>query len=114
MTKKKKVDIAGQLNALNAGMPTRTRTINPGNAKDPRLKESIISEDKFQTPFGVVFLLYENMAAMEKLRKSMVEDSRRFQCLFFDSCTNILTVLYETIHTHMNFASETLRRIQRP
>jgi hypothetical protein len=112
MTKKKKVDIARQLNALNPSIPTRTRTIKPVADKDPESKESVISGDMFQTPFGVVSLLYENVAVMEKLRKSIAEDSRRFQGLFFESFTNILTVLYESMHTNMNFASKILRRIQ--
>lgn len=112
MTKKKKVDIAGQLNALNPSIPTRTRTIKSNAPKNLEPKESVISGDIFQAPFGVVFLLYENVAVMEKLRKSIVDDSRRFQGLFFESFTNVLTALYETMHTNMNFASKILRRIQ--
>ncbi len=112
MTKKKKVDIAGQLNALTPSIPTRTRTIKSNAPKDPEPKESVISGDIFQAPFAVVFLLYENVAVMEKLRKSIVDDSRRFNGLFFESFTNVLTALYETMHTNMNFASKILRRIQ--
>lgn len=112
MTKKKKVDIAGQLNALDPSIPTRTRTIKSNAPKDPEPKESVISGDIFHAPFAGVFLLYENVAVMEKLRKSIVDDSRRFQGLFFESFTNVLTALYETMHTNMNFASKILRRIQ--
>ena len=113
MTKKKKVDIAGRLNALNPSVPTRTRIIKSFTAKDPESKESIVSEKISQTPFETLSLLYENMAGMEKLRKSMLEDTRRFQSLFFESFTNIFTILYETMHTNMNFVSKLRRRIQR-
>jgi hypothetical protein len=113
MTKKKKVDIAKKLSALNPSIPTRTRIVKPDNTNNSEPKESIVSEKIFHTPFGTVSLFYENMSAMEKLGKSMLEDTRRFQSLFYDSFTNVLTIFFETMHTNMKFASEILQRIQR-
>jgi len=113
MTKKKKVDIAGQLNALNPSIPTRTRIIKSVNTNDMETKEPIVSDKIFQTPFETLSLVYENMAVMEKLGNSILKDTQRFQGLFFESFTNILTILYETMHTKMNFTSKILQRIQR-
>jgi hypothetical protein len=113
MTKKKKVDIAKQLNALHPSIPTRTRIIKANTTSDQESEESIVSGESFQTPFGAVSLLYENMSVMEKLGNSILKDTRRFQGLFFESYTNILTILYETMHTNMNFASKILQRIQK-
>jgi hypothetical protein len=113
MTKKKKIDIAGRLNALKPSVPTRTRIIESGIAKDPESKESIVSEKISQTPFETLSLFHENMAIMEKLGNSILKDTRRFQSLFFESFTNIFTILYETMHTNMNFVSKLRRRIQR-
>jgi hypothetical protein len=110
---KKNVDIARQLNALNPSIPTRTRINKPVVNKDSESKKSIGSEKMFHEPFGALFLLYENMSVVEKLRNSMIEDTRRFQGLFFESFTNIITILYETMHTNVNFASEILQRIHR-
>jgi hypothetical protein len=112
MTKKKKIDIANKLNALNPRVPTRTRIIKSDDTNNLRSKESVGSEKIIPVPFGTLYLFYENMSAMEKLGKSMIEDTKRFQGLFFESFTNKLSILYEIIHTNMNFTSEILRRIQ--
>jgi hypothetical protein len=112
MTKKKKVDIAKKLNALNPSVPTRTRIIKPGRTNDSESKESIGFGKIFQSPFGTVSLFYENVSAMEKLGKSMIEDTKRFQGMLFESFMNKLTILYEIMHTNMNFTSEILQRIQ--
>jgi hypothetical protein len=112
MTKKKKVDIVQKLNALNPSIPTRTRVKKSDENNNPEPKESIDSE-KIQAPFETLSLFYENMSAMEKLRKSVLEDTRRVQCLFFGSFTNILKILYETVHANMNFASNIFKHIQR-
>jgi hypothetical protein len=112
MTKKKKIDIAEKLNALNPKIPTRTRIITSDDTNNSRSKEPIDFEKIFQGPFGTLNLLYENMSAMEKLGKSMIEDNQRFQGLFFESFTIKLNIFYEMMHTHMNFTSEILQRIQ--
>jgi hypothetical protein len=112
MNKKKKVDIAKKLNALNPSIPTRTRIIKPDHINDLESKESIVFEKIFQSPFGTVSLFYENLSAMEKLGKSMIEDTKRFHGLLFESFTNKLTILYEMMHTNINFTSEILQHIQ--
>jgi hypothetical protein len=112
MTKKKKIDIAEKLNALNPKIPTRTRIIKSDDTNNSSSKEPIDFEKIFQVPFGTLNLFYENMSTMEKLGKSMIEDNKRFQGLFFESFTNKINILYEMMHTHMNFTSEILRRIQ--
>jgi hypothetical protein len=112
MTKKRKVDIAKKLNALNPSVPTRTRIVKPISTNDPELKESIGFGKIFQSPFGTISLFYENVSAMEKLGKSMIEDTKRFQGLLFESFTNKLTILFEMMHTNINFTSEMLQRIQ--
>jgi hypothetical protein len=112
MTKKKKVDIAKKLNALNPSIPTRTRIIKPDPINDLESKDSIVFEKMFQPPFGTVSLFYENMSAMEKLGQSMIEDTKRFHGLLFESFTNKLTILYELMYTNMNFTSEIIRHIQ--
>jgi hypothetical protein len=112
MTKKKKIDIAQKLNALNPSIPTRTRIIKSDDTDNLRSNESMGTENRFQNPFGILYLLYENMSAMEKFGKSMIEDTKRFQGLFFESFTNKINILYEMMHTNMNFTSEILQRIQ--
>ncbi len=113
MVKKKKIDIAGQLNALNPSIPTRTRTYKAVGQYVPESKGSPASDNNHQIPIGILSLLYENLFVAEKLRKSMVEDSRRFQDLFFKSFTNILNILYESMHTNLKFTSEILQQFQR-
>ena len=113
MIKKKKIDIAKKLNELNPRIPTRTRIIKSDDTNNLRSKESIDFEKIFQIPFGNLYLFYENMSSMEKYGKSMLEDTKRFQNLLFESFTNKLNILYEIMHTHMKFTSEILQRIQR-
>jgi hypothetical protein len=112
MAKKKKVDIVRKLNDLNPSIPTRTRTRKSDIKNDPEPEESMNAE-KIQAPFEILSFFHENMSAMEKLRKSMLEDTMRFQHLFFGSFTNIMKILFDTMHTNMNFASNLFRRIQR-
>lgn len=111
MPKKKKVDIAKQLHALKPSIPTRTRITEPGIINKSELKESTEPESVYQPPFGAILVLYENIAVMEKIRWTVLEDTKRFQELAFESFTNIMNMLYETMHTNINFASAFFQRI---
>ena len=114
MPKKKKVDIAKQLSALNPSIPTRTRTTEPGIIKGSEPEQSIETERMFHPPHGAIFLLYENITVMEKIRRTILEDANRFQDLAFKSFNNIMSILYETMHTNMNFVSGIFQRIHKP
>ncbi len=86
---KRKVDIAKQLDALNPGVPTRTRKKGEpaGEEPIPAPSEQISKpEEKRILPlFGAAEVFRRNVSTMEKLRSSMVEDAIRFQNLFFES-----------------------------
>ncbi len=105
---KKKVDIAKQLNALNPGVPTRTRQKGEpaGEESKPAASAQIPeAEEKriFLPLFGAAEIFQRNASSMEKLQSSMFEDAMKFQNLFFESWGRTYGIVCDSMKDNFDF-----------
>jgi hypothetical protein len=116
MARKNKVDIVKQLNALNPGVPTRTRAgwdisgDKPAAEPAGPLSAEPAQEGFSPGPFRAVELFFENLSAMGKLRNCMMQDALRFQGLLFDSWSKACGIVFDAMRANFDVAGAWTRR----